>query len=108
MPPKGCNDPQPIGLKSCKFAARNKNNPAATKTTSAEIFKTTKMLFAVADSRMPIESSTLSPITNTAPTTSNCECMTSQLPGFHHGPLRIKLDCCAQLGSASPTLLKTS
>ncbi len=43
------------------------------KTINAEIFSTTKTLLVVADSRIPIESSTLSNRTKSAPTTSNCE-----------------------------------
>lgn len=51
--------------------------PAMMKTISAEIFSTTKMLFVVADSRMPIDNSTLKPSTNSAATTSHCECAKS-------------------------------
>ena len=78
-----------------------------TKTISAEILSTTKTLLAVADSRMPTESSTLSPMTKSAATTSHCECARSQLDGGSTTRReRCRLDCCAQSGSDSPTLFE--
>ncbi len=77
-------------------------------TISAEILSTTKMLLVVADSRMPIESSTESASTNSAATTSYCECARSYAPSCHQAPLMTRCDVCAQSGSAIPIVLSTS
>ena len=63
MPPNGRSVPQPIGLKLCRIARRGTAEQPGRrrKRLSAEIFSTTKMLFVVADSRMPTESRTLKP-----------------------------------------------
>ncbi len=79
-----------------------------TNTTSAEIFSTTKMLFVVADSRIPIESSTESPSTKSAPTTSHCEWARSYDAGCHHGPWITRLEVWAQAGTATPMSCSTS
>ena len=77
-------------------------------TISAEIFSTTKMLFVVADSRMPIDKSTLSPRTNSAAMTSHCEAARSYVLSCHHAPWITRFDVCAHVGSAKPTPFKTS
>ncbi len=78
------------------------------KTISAAIFKTTKMLFVVADSRIPTESSTESPRTNSAATMSYCECSRSYEPGSHQGPCSASVEVCAHAGSAIPNDFPTS
>src|SRR5438270_3898600 len=108
MPPNGVSTPHPCGLKLWKLARCTRLRPAKMKTTSAEIFSTTKMLLVVAVSRMPIASSTLNNNTKTALTTSNCECAISQFCGSHHDPWMTSADCCAQAGSATPKDLSTS
>src|SRR5579884_240788 len=107
-PPNGESFPQPTGLKLCQFDRCTKNAPAPMKTSSADIFNTTKTLFVVADSRMPIESTALSARTKIAAMTSYCECVKSQLVGIHHEPWSARLDCCAQIGIETPALLRMS
>ena len=60
------------------------------------------MLLALADSRMPIESSVESTSTKTAAVTSHCECAKSILSSRHQASVITRFEVCAQLGSASP------
>ena len=78
------------------------------KTASAEIFSTTKMLFAVADSRMPIESSVESTSTKIAATTSYCEWAKSIRFSSHQFPFITRFEVCAHAGRERPNVLAAS